>query len=643
MEKEENLFDIFLYETTDLLDKMETKLLEAESNEKIDKEWLDSIFRIMHTIKGSSAMLNFKKLSDLSHGLEDIYGFIRDNNIDLSLDIIDVSLEVVSFIKNEIKTLDEKGDLGKDIKPLKNKIEIILKDIKKGNREESNYKIKINFKKNCMMEDIRALDVKNKLEKISKVLETSPTVLKGSTSCKEISEKGVSFLINTNFNELEINKVLKKILFVENSLIVPYESQEFKKIENEVEVKIERKEYNISDRKHFISVDVNKLDNLLNTVIELVTSRAVLEDRVLKELKKSEEIENAFYNLNERIKELQENIMEIRMVPINKVFFSMKRLVRDMSKNENKKINLKFIGEETEVDKNIIEELYNPIIHLIRNSIDHGIESIEDRKNLGKTSVGTIFLKAKTDGGNIIVSICDDGKGLDRRSILNKAIDKGYIKENNREITDKEIYSLIMKPGFSTTEKINKYSGRGVGMNVVYEDIKKLGGSVKIESKENIGTTVNLVIPLTLSIVNGIKIISNNINYIVPINAMKSIFQGKKEDIIEDTNRNLFIIIDNINYPLINLNSYYKDSDNFDNTDKIIMLIEASEEEKFAIAFDKIEGEYQVVVKPFPKYLKKCTESLKGLSGCTTMGDGTISYIIDITGLALELNKKVSG
>ncbi|MDP0487991.1 MAG: chemotaxis protein CheA [Fusobacterium sp. JB020] len=649
MVKEESLFDIFLYETTHLLDEMETKLLEAEKTKKADKEWIDNIFRIMHTIKGSSAMLDFKELSKLSHGLEDVYSLIRDNNIDIKLisKILDVSLEVVSFIKEELKTLDENGSLQKDIKPLLKKIDKIFKDIKdvknkdiiKNIKEEItgkiNYKINVKFKQGCMMEDIRSLDVKNKLGKISKVIKTNPNVLKGPEACKKIIENGASFFIDTNSSKKEIQNLLKKILFLEETLVSKYE-------EEVISLDMESVKNNSYDRKHYISVDVNKLDNLLNNVIELVTSRAILEDRVLKEFKKSEKLENAFYNLNERIKELQENIMDIRMVPIKKVFFSMKRLVRDMSKKENKKINLTFIGEETEVDKNIIEDLYNPIIHLIRNAIDHGIELAEERTKINKSSEGNITLKAKTEGGNIIVSICDDGKGLDKKAILNKAIDKGYIKKSVQEITEKELYSIIMKPGFSTVEEINEYSGRGVGMDVVYEEIKKLGGLVKIDSKENEGTTINLIIPLTLSIVNGIKVISNNISYIVPINAMKSIFKSKKEDIVEDTNGNTFVIIQEKNYPLINFNNYFGNEKKNEFSNKIIMLIEASEEEKFAVAFDEIQGEYQVVVKAFPKYLKKCTKSLTGLSGCATMGDGTISYIVDVTGLALELNKKVS-
>ncbi|MDP0506825.1 MAG: chemotaxis protein CheA [Fusobacterium sp. JB019] len=649
MVKEESLFDIFLYETTHLLDEMETKLLEAEKTKKADKEWIDNIFRIMHTIKGSSAMLDFKELSKLSHGLEDVYSLIRDNNIDIKLisKILDVSLEVVSFIKEELKTLDENGSLQKDIKPLLKKIDKIFKDIKdvknkdiiKNIKEEItgkiNYKINVKFKQGCMMEDIRSLDIKNKLGKISKVIKTNPNILKGPEACKKIIENGASFFIDTNSSKKEIQNLLKKILFLEETLVSKYE-------EEVISLDMESVKNNSYDRKHYISVDVNKLDNLLNNVIELVTSRAILEDRVLKEFKKSEKLENAFYNLNERIKELQENIMDIRMVPIKKVFFSMKRLVRDMSKKENKKINLTFIGEETEVDKNIIEDLYNPIIHLIRNAIDHGIELAEERTKINKSSEGNITLKAKTEGGNIIVSICDDGKGLDKKAILNKAIDKGYIKKSVQEITEKELYSIIMKPGFSTVEEINEYSGRGVGMDVVYEEIKKLGGLVKIDSKENEGTTINLIIPLTLSIVNGIKVISNNISYIVPINAMKSIFKSKKEDIVEDTNGNTFVIIQEKNYPLINFNNYFGNEKKNEFSNKIIMLIEASEEEKFAVAFDEIQGEYQVVVKAFPKYLKKCTKSLTGLSGCATMGDGTISYILDVTGLALELNKKVS-
>jgi two-component system, chemotaxis family, sensor kinase CheA len=330
-------------------------------------------------------------------------------------------------------------------------------------------------------------------------------------------------------------------------------------------------------------------------------------------------------------------VMSIRMVPLSTTFQKMHRIVRDMSKKLGKEVNLELIGEETEVDKNIIEHISDPLMHIVRNSIDHGIEKSEDRVARGKGEVGTITLEAQNSGSDVIVTIRDDGKGLYKEKIYTKALENGLITKKQEDLSDKEIYNLIFLPGFSTKDSVTEFSGRGVGMDVVVKNIETVGGSVSIDSAEGIGTTITLKIPLTLAIIDGMNIRVGKSRYTIPITAIKESFKPKEKDILKDPDGNEMIMVRGQCYPIVRLHEMYKvRTEVTEFIDGIFVMVEY-DEKTLCIFADELLGQQQVVVKALPSYIKN-TKKVAGLAGCTLLGDGSISLILDIGGLINSVN-----
>ena len=331
--------------------------------------------------------------------------------------------------------------------------------------------------------------------------------------------------------------------------------------------------------------------------------------------------------------ELQDNIMSIRMVPIGNVFNKMNRIVRDMSKKLEKDVELITIGEDTEVDKSIIDSISDPIMHIVRNSIDHGIETPDVRVAKGKPAKGKVTMKAENTVGEIVITISDDGKGFDKTKIMQKAKEKGLLKKPESEYTDKEIYSLVLMPGFSTNSQVTEYSGRGVGMDVVKSSIEKIGGSVSLMSKENQGTTISITIPLTLAIVNGMNVMLGDSIFTIPIHSIRQTFKPLKENIITDTHGNEMILIRNDCYQVVNLGE--KLSMPYKHTDLCngILLLVETHNTSYCIFVDSLIGEQQIVIKPVPKYLNSFSIKEHGISGCAILGDGSISWIVDVISL----------
>jgi two-component system chemotaxis sensor kinase CheA len=337
--------------------------------------------------------------------------------------------------------------------------------------------------------------------------------------------------------------------------------------------------------------------------------------------------------LQKLIDELQEDIMAIRMVPVSSVFQKMRRIVRDMSKKLDKDVELILEGEDTEVDKTIVDGIADPLMHLVRNAMDHGIETKAERIASGKPEKGRITLSAQNTGGEILVSICDDGKGYDRGAILKKAKLRGLLKKSESEYTDKETYAFLMMPGFSTKEKVTEYSGRGVGMDVVKKNIEKSGGEVMLDCVPGEGASIHIKIPLTLAIVNGMKISVGDSIFTIPINNIKQSMKVDKSNIIEDNEKNESILIRDICYPIVRLHKNYNiETLVTDITDGIIILVESSEA-SYCIFADALLGEQQVVIKPLPSYLSQYNVKEQGISGCAILGDGSISLILDILNL----------
>ncbi|GAE87690.1 signal transduction histidine kinase CheA [Acetivibrio straminisolvens JCM 21531] len=333
--------------------------------------------------------------------------------------------------------------------------------------------------------------------------------------------------------------------------------------------------------------------------------------------------------LNKLTNELQDVVMSIRMVPLSMTFQKMNRIVRDMGKKLNKSIELEIIGEETEVDKNIIERISDPLIHLIRNAVDHGLEDAEERVAKGKPPAGKITLEAKNAGGDVWIFVKDDGRGLNREKILKKARVAGLIHKPENELTDKEIYSFIFTPGFSTKDNVTEFSGRGVGMDIVSNNISMVGGTIFVDSVPDNGTIISIKLPLTLAIINGMSIKVGKSRYTIPTISIKESFKVKNEAIITDSEGNEMIMVRGEVYPIVRLHRFYKiDTAVTDINDGIIVMVE-NDSKVICIFADELLGEQQVVVKALPKYIKK----VKGIGGCTLLGDGSISLILDIAGL----------
>ena len=386
-------------------------------------------------------------------------------------------------------------------------------------------------------------------------------------------------------------------------------------------------------KQNFISVNVNKLDSLLNMVGEIVTAQSMVINNADFGGRQHDSFDAATKQLHTLINELQDIVMSIRMLPISTVFQKMRRLVRDVSKKVGKEAELVLIGEETEVDKNVIDSLTDPLMHIIRNSIDHGIETPEERRKLGKPEKGRIVLEARTTGSDVIVTISDDGRGLQRDKILKKAREKGLLNKPESELTDKEVYSLIFLPGFSTNDAVTEFSGRGVGMDVVRRNINQIGGSVSVESEAGRGTTHIIRIPLTLTIVDGMRFSTGSINFIVPIVSVKTAIKPKPGDVFVDPDGNEMIMLLGQCYSVVRISSLFHIDTPVQKPEDGMLMHLTSEERDFCILFDHLDGEYQVVAKTLPNYLSNCVTRLSGISGCTIMGDGSINLILDVNNL----------
>ena len=387
------------------------------------------------------------------------------------------------------------------------------------------------------------------------------------------------------------------------------------------------------EKASFISVNVSKMDQLMDLIGELVISESVvLQNSDLKVPGLNlDNFNKAAAQLASISTDLQNVIMSMRMVPLTNTFQKMNRIVFDVSRKLGKDIEFVMVGENTEVDKNIIEHISDPLMHLVRNSVDHGIESNEDRAAKGKTEKGKITLSARTEAGKVWISVEDNGTGLDREKIIAKARKQGILDPGKPDAayTDKEVYQFITLPGFSTNEQVTEYSGRGVGMDVVVQNIQAIGGALEIESTPGLGSVMSLKIPLTLAIIDGIVMEVGTSSFVMETGVIKQFIRVKEDMMVHEPNGDEFVMIRGECYPVIRLGRWYGLEDYQESVEDGVMLILEVEDKKVCLLVDKLVGEQEIVVKPIPSYIKK----VKGLSGCTQLGDGSIALILDAPGL----------
>ena len=574
------IVESFIIETKEILEKLDVDLIELE-NRTTDKDLLNEVFRSFHTIKGTSGFLGLNKLTKVTHRCEDILNKLRKGEADLTTELMDAILQAYDVIKELLVCIETEKNENINIDETVNLLTALISELEKGGQ----VKVKESSKKKDS--DSKKVNDGKKVDSITAETEQETSVGSSTPSNNSSSQKTV------------LSHLAKK---TENT----------------------------------IRVDIERLDELLNIASELVLGRNRLA-QVSSEFsleyegtKFSRDLADASKLIDLMTNELQLVVMRTRMVKIGKVFNRFPRVVRDLAKETRKEISLVIKGEETELDKTLIEEINDPLVHLIRNSVDHGIEPPEKRKELGKNPVGTITLSAEQEGNQIIITIEDDGKGIDPDVIKEKAISKGLIlKEKAKDLTKQEIFNLIFLPGFSTAEVVTNVSGRGVGMDVVKTNVTKLRGIINVESDAGKGTRIIIKLPLTLAIIPGMLVKVNSQTIVIPLNSVIETFRIHVEEIRSVNGHEAIVRRDTV-IPLVSIDDLlYKDFERDDQRIWQYVVVLGIAEKRFGIKVDKLLGQKEVVIKSLGSYLG----DINGIAGSTIMGDGSVAMIIDINEL----------
>lgn len=667
----EPLLEVFIFESSQLIERLEQSVISGESTSDFSPALIDEIMRTMHTIKGSSAMMKFEGIAHLSHSLEDLFYYLREETPSIVnySGLSDLVLEGCDFIKLEIYKIRHGDTPDGEANELISQIGQFLAELKQVNQEIScevtvsnehistkhiqqninTYKAVITFESDCPMPNVRAFALVNQLKELTAQIEYSPEdIITNEASAAVILEQGFTMSIQTTQSEEELHAFFAGTPFLEKielCVSVPEEYEEADSDDNvpDTSEKIDSAPQQAgvvvkpstelgSTQSSMISVQVSKLDKLMDLVGELVISEAmVTQNPELKDLP-LEQFSKAARQLKKITSEIQDMVMSIRMVPVATTFHKMRRIVRDMCKKMNKDIHLEVIGEETEVDKNVIERISDPLMHLIRNAIDHGIEFPDEREAKGKSKTGRIILEARHIGSEVIIILKDDGKGLDRTKILKRARENELLTRPEEEMTDKDVYSLIFLPGFSTKDAVTEFSGRGVGMDVVTRNLEAIGGHVLIDSEYGMGTTITLRLPLTLAIIDGMNISVGKSRFTVPTISIRESFRADDKEIICDPDGQEMLMVRGQCYPVLRLHKHYNiQTDVLSMSQGIIIMVE-NDLKTICLFADELLGEQQVVVKALPDYIRR-VKNIQGLGGCTLLGDGSISLILDISSL----------
>ncbi len=686
------MLDTFIFETTTLLDQLDEILIVAEKERKLSEDQINEIFRTMHTVKGSAAMMGLSDVSEMTHHAEDMFFIIRDEPAKMGKEntgiIFDILFGVSDFLRQEMGNLQEDPEGYKSGNPASLTSSITAevaalrgeaprapaaKKTKKAAKAPAQpaavaavavpagddvHTVRVFFQEEAQMENVRAFMLVTHLKEYCEILQTIPENPEvNPEAMKEIVENG--FLIRLRFAD-DMSMIFR--LIEESTNIASYEE-----VEEEAEAAEASEETEAAamedtqagkqdesqksaatapagGKQSLISVNQTKLDSLVNIMGEIVIAESMVASNPdLKDLP-LDNFNKSARQLRKLTDQLQDIVMSIRMVPLTGTFQKMQRIVRDMNKNLGKETDLVTLGGETEVDKNITDVLADPLMHMIRNSMDHGIETPEERIAHGKPEEGTVTLSAQNIGSDIIIEVADDGAGLDRERILSKAEKNGILTKPRAEYTDKEAFTLIMMPGFSTNEVVTEYSGRGVGMDVVRKNIEKVGGTVSVESVQGKGTTFTIKIPLTLAIVDGMEIGVAEDTFTIPITSISQIYKLSPDtELLYDTDGTEMVMVRGVCYPIIRLHRIYNIEDAITDLSEGIMIIVESGESSACIFTDKLIGEQQVVVKSFPTFFNRYNVKDLGFSGCTIMGDGSISLILDINCLLGSYRGQASG
>lgn len=677
--------DVFFEESFEGLEIMENGLLDLNLGEP-DVDAINTIFRAAHSIKGGSGTFGFKEISDFTHVMETLLDEMREGQRDITQQGVNLLLESVDCLREMLTATRESNDLDtENIAVLQTNLEALLAGSDEAMTESSststtsasttmdvdnnvlvNQGWHINFKPHLHMlktgndpvrmfkelSELGELDVKVDTSFLPEFSDCDPEEcflsweleLKGDVKREQIDE---IFEWVDGDCELEITEISSSTTEITkqvestgtdsgNERRSNQERRQKDEPVQEVDKRVSADRRKGSSKAKAkgggdtsIRVSIDKVDALINLVGELVITQSMLtqcgENIDVNDLEK---LRDGLGQLERNTRELQENVMQIRMLPISFSFNRFPRLVHDLSSKLKKKIELKVTGEQTELDKTVMEKIGDPLVHLVRNSLDHGIESPEQRKAAGKPETGILHLNAYHEGGNIVIDITDDGAGLNTEKIRSKAIERGLIREDEH-LTDSKIHDLVFRPGFSTADQVSDVSGRGVGMDVVRRNIHDLGGVVEVKSESGKGSTFTIRLPLTLAIVDGQLVRVGDQIYIIPLISIIESLQIKADNVKTVAGQTELYRLREDYIPMVRLhNIFHTKSDSTQLDDGLLVVVEA-EGQKVGFFVDDLLAQHQVVVKS----LESNYEKVVGVSGATILGDGTVAIILDISGL----------
>lgn len=653
--------NMFLEESMDNLQTLNESLLELEKNPN-DVDKVNEIFRVAHTIKGMAATMGFTDIAELTHKMEDVLSKFRDGQLNVTQEVVTVLFDCLDTLERMVSNIEEGTDSSVDIEPIikslhnisqvndvdgsqeveslvtleKDNCSMELNDydmsiIKQAQEKDFNaIELSITLSENTLLKSARAFLIVKDLEEIGEIIKSKPST---EDIENEDFELQLDFVLITTSSEDEVKKLVENISevrMVETKLI------EFQKIEESAvkpkEVKLEPKEVTEEKKKSVkkegykkshqsVRVDLERIDKLMNMVSELVIYRTRLEQIVVDH--KSSDLTETLEQVGRTTTDLQDLVMKIRMLPLDTVFNRFPRMIRDISVELNKEINFVIEGAETELDRTVIDEIGEPLIHLLRNAADHGIETKEERIAKGKPAVGTIKLVAYQEGTKALIKVIDDGAGINVEKVKAKAEKVGI---NTEGLSDDEIKNLIFAQGFSTNEVVTDISGRGVGMDVVRAKVSALGGTVDLISEEGKGATFVIRLPLTLQIIQALLVNVGNETLAISLGFIDRVIDYKKDNIKKSNGKEVIIYRDDV-IPLVRLNERLN-IESVDTEKKFVIIVKVGEK-TIGLLVDSLMGQQEIVIKPLGNTLS----SLKEYIGATILGNGLVTLILDVGAL----------
>ncbi len=663
MDDLQEIMEDFLIEAFEMNEQLDQDLVELEHNPE-DLDLLNRIFRVAHTIKGSSSFLNLNILTHLTHNMEDVLNRARKGEIKITPDIMDVVLRSIDLMKTLLVTIRDTGsdtnngkenEIEEAVKQLQAITSQNLEGAKEGTKEAPQNENEKEVKKEAEKEN-REENQENRAKAPTakdfasdNPLADEPDLDYTNMSAEEV-EAEIERLLNKRQEADKERRAQKKQEAKPKQEVTPKtetpktEVPKAPKTETKAKAKADTEENKAPSIgvEQTVRVDVRRLDHLMNLIGELVLGKNRLI-RIYSDVEERYDGEKFLEELNQVVSsisavttDLQLAVMKTRMQPVGKVFNKFPRMVRDLSRELGKSIELIIEGEETELDKSIVEEIGDPLIHIIRNSCDHGIEPLEERRRLNKPETGKVQLSAYNEGNHIVIKISDDGKGLDPVMLKEKAIEKGVISERDADgMSDREAFNLIFKPGFSTAKVVSNVSGRGVGMDVVKTNIEKLNGIIEIDSEVGVGTTQKLKIPLTLAIIQALLVGVQEEYYAIPLSSVLETVRISQDEIYTVDGKSVLRLRDEV-LSLVRLSDIFKVDAILESNSDVYVVIIGLADQKIGVIVDYLIGQEEVVIKSLGYYLK----NTRGIAGATVRGDGKITLIVDV-GAMMDMAKSI--